>query len=155
MSDPHPLRSELTAYIDGELSTLDEARIKQALQSDPALAALEIRLRAAVSATRQLPAPEASAQLRRAVLTRISERPSWLEQLKGLLAQPYLAPAAGAALAVAVVVAVSTRSTEAPRPDELQVAMNLEVLEDFDVAGLSSAEDVEVVAALHELEVTP
>ena len=49
---------------------------------------------------------------------------------------------------------MSTRSGELERlePGGLELAANLEVIEDLDVLGVEAPEDVDVVAALDELE---
>jgi hypothetical protein len=53
-------------------------------------------------------------------------------------------------------VVVSGGGEKAPAdPEQLFVAQNMELLEDLDTLGLESAEDLEVVMALDQLEATP
>jgi anti-sigma factor RsiW len=154
MSD---IRDDLTAYIDGELPPGRAREVEAALAADPSLRALEQRLRRAIGAVEALPAPEgaASPALRRNVLAAIDE-PAWWQRWFTL---PRLAPVglALAAVAVAVVVWPQAQVDEGAPADEekLLLAQNLDVVEDLDLVGLSSAEDLDVVAELHELEVTP
>jgi anti-sigma factor RsiW len=149
----NPLHDELTAYIDGELSDEKRKEVEAALAADPRLRALEQQLRRSIAAVEALPMPamQSSPALRRAVLNAVGE-PTWKEKW---LRWPTLAPL-GVALAVAVVtVVVWPREGNEPGLDEekLLLAQNLEVVEDLDLVDLSSADDLDVVAELHELEV--
>lgn len=153
----NPLHEELTAYIDGEL---DEARAKEveaALAKDPALRALEQNLRLAIGAVEALPAPklEPSVAMRRAVLNAVGE-PTWKEKW---LRWPTLAPLGVALAAAAVTVVVWPRAVEPEDggldDEKLLLAQNLDVVEDLDLVDLSSADDLDVIADLHELEATP
>lgn len=152
MSD---IRDDLTAYIDGELTPERSKEVEAALSADPALRALEQRLRQAIGAVEALPAPVAhpSAQLRRNVLAAI-DAPSFWQRWFTL---PRLAPMGLALAAAAVAVVVWPRPEEGGPIDEekLFIAQNLDVVEDLDLVGLDSADDLDVVASLHELEVTP
>lgn len=160
MAETKPdLSNELTAYIDGEL-TEDQARtVKAALDADPALRALEQRLRRTIDAVEALPKVElAPSSLRRNVLAAI-ERPSWRERLFGLVTLGRLAPV-GLALAAGVAVVVvlgRPRTGGAPvdevGEDELLLAQHLEVVEDLDLLEVDSPDDLDVIGALHELEV--
>ena len=159
MSTREELAGNLTAYIDGELSELDAKRIEEALKADPELAALERRLRSAVTVVEKMEAPAPSLALRRAVLGRI-DAPTALERLKTFFTLPRLVPAAGlaAAAAIAVAIAVKNRHHEGPTAEEaesLVLAQNMDVVEDLDVMGLENPDDLEVVANLKELEATP
>jgi anti-sigma factor RsiW len=158
---------DLTAYVDQELPPLKVHRLEDHLptcESCPGTLAL---LRRAVSALEAMPAFSPSPALRRAVLTRISEAPpSLLERLRGLLRPQLLVPALSAAalLAVGVAVVQLSRRGEGPAADaplmvadatELELAKNLDLVEDLDVVGLESPEDLEVVEHLDELEGQP
>jgi anti-sigma factor RsiW len=149
---------EVTAYVDGELSA-DEARaFEAALQHDPALRALEQKLRRTIVAVEALPQLESpSVALRRQVLTAIDAQPRpWLERLGAWLTPGRLVPVGMAMAAlVAGVVAWSPRGTDdqLTDADQLLVAQNIDVVEDLDLVGADSAEDLEVIASLHELEV--
>jgi anti-sigma factor RsiW len=149
---------ELTAYVDGELSAEERKLLEAELARDPSLRALLAKLERTVAAVEALPSPAPSAAMRRAVLLEL-ERPTWRERLGAWLSPGRLVPSAAlAAVAVAVVV-VATRPAVPARvamdEEQLEVAQNLEVLEDLDLAGLDGAEDVEVVARLQELEKEP
>lgn len=144
---------QLTAYVDGELSELEAKALEAELARDPALRALEQRLRRTVALVEALPAPEPSTALRRAVLSRI-DQPTLGERLKGLFTPPRLGVAGLAAAAVAAVVVVAAQPKDVPGDEEqLFLAQNMEVIEDLDLVGLDSPDDLDVVASLHELEV--
>ena len=149
MSD---FQEELTAYIDGELSPEKVVLLEAALAKDPALRSLEQRLRRSIDVVEALPLPVTSPALRRAVLNAIAE-PTFFEKWFTL---PRLLPL-GLTLAAGLTAVVMW-----PRPgleemdeDKLLLAQNLEVVEDLDLVELGSTEDLDVVAQLHELEVTP
>lgn len=148
MSD---FQEELTAYIDGELPPEKVRALEAALAKDPALRALEQRLRRSIDAVEALPLPQTSPALRRAVLAAI-DQPTFWEKWFTL---PRLLPV-GLALAAGLTAVVLWPREEAPGLDEekLLLAQNLEVVEDLDLMDLGSADDLDVVAQLHELEVT-
>lgn len=143
---------QLTAYLDGELDSAEAARLEARLSRDPALRARADRLRRAIAAVEALPAPEASTALRRKVLAAV-EPPTLLERLRASLTQPRVA-LAGLAAAGATIVAVGVLTRpEDDDEDQLLLAQNLDLVEDLDVMDLDSADDVEVIASLHELEI--
>lgn len=149
--------AELTAYIDGELSEADVTALEAALAADPKLRALEQRLRATIKAVEALPAPApASAALRRSVLAKVGE-PTFGEKVRAWLTPPRLVPIglAMAATVAAIVVWQKPAGDEFNAGDEEQLllAQHMEVVEDMDLVGLDQPDDLEVVAALHELEV--
>jgi anti-sigma factor RsiW len=151
---------DLTAYIDGELSELDAKRFEERLKNEPELAALEKALRATMKQVSTLPMPAASQQLRRNVLNRIDEPLGAGEKLRAWFQGWRLVPALGmaAAAAVAVVLVVwphGPRHGEVLMAENLEVAQNIDLLEDMDVVGLDNPDDLEVVARLDELEVKP
>ena len=152
----NPLHEELTAYIDGELSEARAKEVEAALKADPQLSALEQRLRASIQAVEALPAPvtEASPALRRAVLAAVAE-PTWKEKW---LRWPVLVPVMGVAVAAAVTLVVLPRGgaeLEGLDEEKLLLAQNLEVVEDLDLVDLDSADDLDVIADLQQLEKTP
>jgi anti-sigma factor RsiW len=158
MSTRDELAENLTAYIDGELSELDAKRVEEALKSDAELSKLEQQLRATVTAVEKLETPQASQALRREVLNRLDTPPTAFEKLKALFTLPRLVPVAGLAAALAVTIGVMTRKTSERPPldaETLEVAQNMEVIEDMDIIGLESADDLDVIASLHELEGHP
>ena len=146
MSD---FEEDLTAYIDGELPPEKARALEAAMEKDPALRSLEQRLRASISAVEELPLPQTSPALRRAVLEAIAQ-PTFFERWFSL---PRLLPL-GLALAAGVTLIVWPRGEEAIDEEKLLLAQNLEVVEDLDLMDLGSTEDLDVVAQLHELEVT-
>lgn len=142
---------DLTASIDGELPPERMRAVEAALAKDAALRSLEQRLRRSVALVEALPVPESSPALRRAVLAEIG-KPTFFERWFTL---PRLLPL-GLAMAAGVTALVVWPPEEAPLDEEkLLLAQNLEVVEDLDLVDLGSAEDLDVVAQLHELEVTP
>lgn len=149
MSD---FQEELTAYIDGELPPEKVRELEAALAKDPQLRSLEQRLRRSIDAVEALPLPQTSPALRRAVLAEI-DKPTFWEKWFTL---PRLLPV-GLALAAGLTAVVLWPREETPALDEekLLLAQNLEVVEDLDLVDLGSTEDLDVVAQLHELEVTP
>ena len=160
MSVRNPIEDELTAYIDNELSGADLQRVKAALATDPKLAALEQVLRSTVTSVEALGSPQPSQALRRAVLNRLEEPPSFRQRLQAFLRPTRWVPLVGIAVAAALIALIAQRSTPVALPHEaeeeqLYVAQNLEVLEDLELVGLESAEDLEVIAELNSLEATP
>jgi anti-sigma factor RsiW len=158
MSQNPGIEEELTAYIDGELSELDSKRVQAALAADPALARLEQRMRSTVAAIEALPSPQPSQALRRAVLNGLDASPTLGERLQLWLRPSRWVPALGLATAAALAVVISQRGeVVAPVRDadaeQLYVATNMEVLEDLDLVGLESPDDLEVIAQLNSLEV--
>lgn len=156
------LSAELTAYIDGALDAATARAVEEALARDPALRAMEARLRRTVEKLQALPtpAPVRSAAERRRALLEALDAPPWHRRLADWLRGPAGIPvglAAAAAAAVGLVLWPRRREgaedgEEAPAGEQLLLAQNLELVEDFDVLGLDAPDDVDVVAALHELE---
>ena len=143
---------DLSAYIDGELPPERVKAMEAALVKDPALRALEQRLRRSIEAVEAMPLPQTSSPaLRRAVLAAIDE-PTFFERWFKL---PRLLPIGLAVAAGVSAVVFWPRPEEAVQFDEekLLLAQNLEEVEDLDLVDLGSTEDLDVVAQLHELEV--
>jgi anti-sigma factor RsiW len=155
VSEHNPIEDELTAYVDGELSELDVQRVKAALNADPKLAALERRLRSMVSAVEALPSPQPSA-----VLNGLDAPRTMGERLQQWLRPSRLMPALGMAAAAALIAVIAHQGPEAgtvheAEEEQLYVAQNLDMLEDLELDGLESAEDLEVIAELSSLEGAP
>lgn len=158
---------DLTAYLDQELPPLKVRQLEGHLPACESCTGTLALLRRTVSALEAMPAFAPSPQLRRAVLNRISgEPPSLLDRLRGWLRPQVLVPALSAAalLAVGVAAVQLARRHEAPAAgapllvadaSELELAQNLDLVEDLDVVGLESPEDLEVVEHLDELEGQP
>jgi anti-sigma factor RsiW len=154
---------ELTAYVDGELPAADMAAVQAHLLGCVDCRSTEALLRHALENLQALPAFEVSPGLRRRVLERLDQKPASLgERLRALLRPVVLVPAAAAFLTAGVVAGLLiSPGVRTGLPAELQegraldVAMNFDVLRDYDVLGLDSPEDVEVVAQLDQLEGRP
>ena len=146
---------ELTAYVDGELSVVEAARVRTHLGSCAHCRATEALLRRTVVELAALPAFEPSPALRRRVLAEVEALPRpWPERLRTWLRPALLAPA-GVALATAAVVAVAVGqrvvAERAEQRTELAVAEHYELLSDYEVVGLSR-DDLDVVEHLDELQ---
>jgi anti-sigma factor RsiW len=149
------VEDDLTAYVDGELSIVEAARVRTHLATCSGCQATEALLRRTVAELSALPAFEPSVGLRRRVLTEVETLPRpWAQRLRHLLRPAVLAPA-GVALATAAVVAVvagqRAQQERAERGAELAVAENYELLTDYEVVGLAP-DDLEVVEQLDQLK---
>ncbi len=149
--------AELTAYIDDELGPDEVRALEAALEKAPALRALEQKLRRTVARVEALPPlPSSAIALRRQVLNAIDAEPRpFPERLRAWLTPGRLVPA-GLAMAAAVTTLVlwAPGADEQPADAEsLLMAQHMDVVEDLDLVGVDSADDLEVIAALHELEV--
>ncbi len=157
------LETELTAYVDAELSPQHMAAMRAHLLGCPACRATEALLRSTLVTLETLPPFEPSVGLRRRVLGRLDELPaSFGERVRALLRPAIVLPSAAALLSAGVVAALlASPGVRGGLPAELQdsraldVAMNYEVLRDYQVLGLESPDDVEVVAQLDQLEGRP
>ncbi len=145
---------ELSAYIDGELDEETTKAVEAQLSSDPSLKRLEQQLRQTVSLMASMQAPQPSLALRRQVLLSIDE-PTWAERVRGFLRPSRWVPV-GALVAVGVVALVASRPRErspvVENEEQLFLAQEMDVLEDLDLVDLQGADDLEVVAGLHELK---
>src|SRR5215469_11049168 len=149
------VEDELTAYLDGELSVVEAARVRTHLASCADCRATEALLRRTMTELAALPAFEPSSGLRRRVLAEVEALPRpWPERLRAWLRPSLLAPA-GVALVTAALVAVvmgqRTLNARAERRTELAVAENYELLSDYEVVGLDP-DDLDVVEHLDQLE---
>lgn len=154
---------ELTASLDRELSEDRERQLQLHLPGCAACSATLPLLRDTLSSLAALPALESSSAQRSAVLTRIAALPprrrwAWPS---GLARPAGWVPALGMAAVVALAIWVLRPDSQPGpgglllEPERLELAANLEVLEDLEVLGLESAEDLEVIMRLEELEGTP
>jgi len=145
------VEDELTAYLDGELSVVESARVRTHLASCSECRATEALLRRTVTELAALPAFEPSAALRRRVRAEVEALPRpWTERMRAWLRPGVLAPA-GVALATAAVVAVVAGQRAVADRTELAVAEHYELLSDYEVVGLSQ-DDLDVVEHLDELQ---
>jgi len=151
--------AELTAYIDGELSESDAKALEAELARNAELKAMEQNLRRTVALMGQVPQVEPSAALRRAGLNGLDTPSTFGERLRAWLSPGKLVPLAALATAAVVTVLVvrgQPKVVPANVPvedDQMLIAQNMDVLEDLDVLGLDSPDDLDVVANLNELEV--
>ena len=157
------LEAELTAYVDEELDAVQAKTVHAHLTGCADCRATEALLRRTVEVLGTLPAFEPSVGLRRTVLSRLDAAPPSLgERLRAWLRPGVLFPSTvGLLAAAAVALYIAGPGAKKNLPSELQdstaldVAMNFDVATDYDVLGLDSPEDVEVVARLDELEGRP
>src|SRR5215831_4874132 len=110
------VEDELTAYLDGELSVVEAARVRTHLASCADCRATEALLRRTVTELAALPAFEPSSGLRRRVLAGV---------------------AAVTAVVVAVVAGQRVVAERAELRTELAVGEHYELLSDYEVVGLS------------------
>jgi len=155
-----PFEEDLTAYVDRELSTLRERQVSLHLPTCASCRSTLGLLERTVARVETMPAFEPSAGLRRAVLNRIDQPPALLDRLRAALTPGVMMPSFGLAAAALVVVVLNQSNRNPPgppllEPGQLELATNLEMVEDYDVLGLESPEDVEVVRNLKELEAKP
>ncbi len=149
------VEGELTAYLDGALEPSRRAEVEAHVATCAGCRAARDRLAAALQILSRLPPPpEPSPGFARAFWARIEAEPPRRRGLLELLRSgrwTVVAPLAGAAAAVAMVVVVHQGRLRA----EHDMAMNLELFENYElVAGIGAvetAEDAEVVAHLDEL----
>jgi len=147
---------ELTAYLDRELPVFQLKQIESHLASCRDCRSTERLLRKTVVRLAELPAFELSNATRRNVLSQVDEAAnrSIGSRLKALWRPQVLFPSLGLALAVIVLV-ISREPLELRDARLFEVGANLELAEDYEVVGLSSLDDLEVVQHLHELEGAP
>ena len=150
------IAGELTAYLDRELPVLQLKQIENHLASCRECRSTERLLRKTVVRLAELPAFELSNATRRNVLSQLDEAAnrSIGSRLKALWRPQVLFPSLGLALAVIVLV-ISREPLELRDARLFEVGANLELAEDYEVVGLSSLDDLEVVQHLHELEGAP
>jgi anti-sigma factor RsiW len=149
---------DLTAYLDGELPPARRAEMEAHLGTCEECQKTEALLRRTLTSLAALPEFKPSAETRRAVLAKVDALPLPLrERLKALLRPTVLVPSMGlaAALGLAVIVSNGRESQQLDITDAgtLELAANLELVEDYDIVGLEGSEDMEVIEHLHELEV--
>jgi anti-sigma factor RsiW len=155
------LEEELTAYVDGELDPSSARTVRAHLAGCADCRATEALLRHTVQVLAALPAFEPSLGLRRAVLHRVDATTApWAERFRGWLRPGVLVPSTFGLLAagfLALLVAGPRKNLPAELQDgaALDVAMNFEVASDYELLGLDTPDDIEVVARLDELEGRP
>ena len=146
------VEDDLTAYLDGELSVVEAARVRTHLASCADCRATEALLRRTVTELATLPAFEPSPGLRRRVLAEVEALPQPWRSRIGAWFRPALLAPAGVAVATAVVVAVvAGHQAVTDRRMEIAVAEHYDLLTDYEVVGLSR-DDLDVVEHLDELQ---
>jgi anti-sigma factor RsiW len=150
--------SDLTAFVDGELPPFLARQVEEHLAACRSCRATETLLRTVATGCAALPSPSLSPAARGAVLARIAALPApsgWLERLQARV----MIPALGFSMAVAAAVVVLVRTQRGPaeltEPAALELFAELELVEDYDVLGLESPDDLDVVENLQALEVSP
>lgn len=151
---------ELTAFVDGELPPLLAKQVEGHVAGCAECAATVRQVRGAAAQLSLLGAQASapSPALRRAVLSRLAEPVGLAATLRAFWRPAVLLPGLGLAMAATVaVVVLAARPAEAPldSPEQALFAQVGDELVDFDVVGLESLDDLEVVQHLHELEATP
>lgn len=165
MTKPKAIRcskctKHLSAILDGEISGALADAVQAHVAGCPSCADQLERLRALHGAIDDLPQQQPSEGFdgafarklqaaKRAQRSAPASKPRWVRWRL-----PALAAAAAGICAVVVVAVLALRAppTEAPHAgDELELAMNLELLQDYDVvANLEALEDFEVVERMGE-----
>lgn len=140
--------AELSAWLDGELEAARAKEVEALVATDAELSSLAEKLKASKVLLTSLSSPDAPPRLRANVLSAIDQPPWW----KKWFTVPRVALAAVATLGVVVWLRPGVNVDE----QNLLVAQNLELLEDYEVLSLRDAEDLEVISAMNELgEATP
>lgn len=142
-----PIEEALTAWLDGELPDARAKEVAAAVASNPELAKQVDALRTMRARLAALSTPEPSPRLRALVLSEVArtpeKRPFWPALLLGL--------AAAAGLAALVWWPRDPALDE----DRVLLAQNLDLLEDYDAMTVTNPDDLEVIAAMKELEAAP
>lgn len=150
----------LSALLDGEISGPLAEAVQAHVERCPSCAGQLARLRALHSALDDLPSPRPSegfdgAFARKLQDAKRAQRTTATQPRWGRWRVPAFAAAAGVCAVVITVAVLALRSPPtAPLPagKELELAMNLELLQDYDVvANLDALEDFEVVERLESL----
>lgn len=145
---------DLTALLDGALSPGRRSEVEAHLQGCAGCRAERDRLERALGLISMLPpAPEPASDFGRRFWARLEAEPRRRELFPLLAGRwRWIAPLAGAAAMAAVLAVGGIRERSAQR----QMAAHLELLEEYELAAslgaVESAEDVEVVAHLDELQ---
>ncbi|HEY3585996.1 MAG TPA: zf-HC2 domain-containing protein [Myxococcaceae bacterium] len=146
------VEDDLTAYLDGELSVVEAARVRTHLSSCADCRATEALLRRTVTQLAALPAFEPSVSLRRRVLAEVEALPRpWRSRIGAWFRPGLLAPAGVAVATALVVTVVAGHKVAAERRMEIAVAEHYDLLTDYEVVGLSR-DDLDVVEHLDELQ---
>jgi len=145
---------DLTAYLDGELPTGRRQEVESHLGECRSCQATAQLLQRTVGKLASLPGFEASRTLRAAVLSQIAQQPWSLgDRLRQFWRPRLLVPSMG--LAAAALLAVLSAGKGPRDAHEHELGASLEMIEDYEVLGLTSIEDLEIVQHLHELEGRP
>ena len=151
---------ELTAYADGELDEVTRRKLQAHLPGCATCPPMLATLQRAAKAFVRAPGFEPSPNLRRAVMAQI-DVPTFGDRLRSLWRPRVLVPA-GALIAAGIAGLVALQPPKDPElptdlqdPAQLEIAQNLEVLDDYDVVGLDDPDDLDVIEHLNELEATP
>ena len=145
---------DLTAYLDGELPTARRHEMQSHLKECRSCQATSELLEKTLSKLASLPALESSPGMRSALLRQIAQpRSSVGERLRQRWRPGWVLPSAGLAVAALAAVLLVGRAPRDGREREL--GANLEMVEDYEVLGLTSMEDLEIVQHLDELDGRP
>jgi anti-sigma factor RsiW len=155
------LEAELTAYVDDELGPAQASAVRAHLSGCADCRSTEALLRKTLHTLSALPEFEPSPGLRRTVLGAVESNPAPSSFGLSAWLRPAVLLPSGLLLASILGFLLTSRGGQTSLPTELQdgaaldVAMNYDVVANYEVLGLDSPEDVEVVAHLQELEGRP
>jgi anti-sigma factor RsiW len=141
---------DLTAFVDGELEPARREALAAHLPTCAGCQATVGALQGALAQVAKAARFEPSPSLRYKTMARISEQSE--KRWRRWMWAPSLAAAAVALLAI---FSLGRDGRLPPDAASLELAQNLEVVENFELLGLDSAEDLETAFSLRELEATP
>lgn len=141
------LEEDLTAWLDGELSDARAQEVAAAVAADPALTQQVEALKKTRVLLSSLSTPEPSPRLRALVLSEVAKTPEKRAFWPALLW--------GFAAAAGLAALVWWPREPAFDDDRVLLAQNLELLEDYDAMTVTNPDDLEVIAAMKELEAEP
>jgi len=147
----------LSAWLDGELSAALAAKVKTHTESCPACAVRAEKLRNLLGLVDGLPplplSRDFDAQFARKLLRAKQQRIAAMAQPRRQWWKiPAMATAAAAVSTVVIAMVLFHRLPAGNRPNEMDMARNIELLRDYQVvSNLDALEDFEVVASLDSL----
>lgn len=154
MTDPCPQEPLLSAYLDGELRDVQADELKRHLAGCPGCRRSLETLKRSDVLIRDLPPLEPSAQFDRTFWKRVEslESESRYRLWACYIFRGWRPVWAGAIAGLAVAVMIYFGSTDPLSPEEVFIAENMELLEDYDMIGqLEMLEHLDATEAMKEL----